>query len=280
MIYLLLIFFVTLSIFLFFVNKLLTKKGYDISQVSIWILASILLTACIGTRYGLLLLLPIFFVREIRTPLIFCFNSLSIILGASNDFTALSRRLIQHNTIFKENFSDISKDPSIWLLNYPSKNIIEYYTLGLFPDNFIMLVNKKANKILSKAIPKERIIGIDFSKTSNYENIKNEINNIINNKHMNVLVYFDTKVDYKGFKSRLYSLQTPRSGILSIAKELSIKVTPIVVDHLLLANGIIPRQNFEIRVCEPLLIKNVETDILEIKNIFDKNLKNFLLRKF
>ena len=266
-------------------DKKIRKKAYDFSSLYAWILYTVVYISLIykGRNIPIIiipLLLLVFLNKQLSAPIDFCLNSVFTLVTSRNreNTYKMCKNLFVNNTQFINNLSVIPKKPTIWILNYPKKNWIEYYTQSLLPQNYVFIVNKKFGGILSNYYGTNRVYSIDFSKRDNYGSLKRVVQKILTGG-LNVCMYFDTKVDYKGVKKYTYTLQTARTGIFHIAKELDRDITPIVMDHLYISNGIIPLQNFEIYVGNPTKIKT-QKDIDNTILFFKNKLKSFMTNKF
>ena len=272
-------------IFITIANQKLKKKAYDLSTFYLWVtyttLYFVILYKCRNTP---IVIFPIIIIlllsRQLSTPLDFCLNSLFTLITGKNrvNMSRMCRNLFVNHTEFKHNLGDIPKHPTIWILNYPQKNWIEYYTQSLLPQNYVFVANNRFGKILTQYYGVDRIYTINFSKPENYDILKSQIKTILS-RGINVCMYFDTKVDYKGIKKHKYTLQTPRKGIFNIARELNVEITPIVMDHLYISAGIIPPQNYQIYVGKSLKINN-DRDIDNTILFFRQKLNMFLTDKF
>lgn len=276
---------ILLAIFLFLVDRKLKKKAYDFSTFYLWVIYSslyiLLLYKCRHIPLGAIFAVAILFLsRQLSTPLDFCLNSVFTLITGKNtvNMRRMCQSLFNNHTILKHNMEVIPQYPTIWLLNYPQKNWIEYYTQSLLPQNYVFVANNKFGKILTQYYGSDRIHTINFSKSENYNTLKSQIKKILS-RGTSVCMYFDTKVDYKGIKPHKYTLQTPRRGIFNIARELGVPVTPIVMDHLYISGGIIPPQNFQIYVGKSLKISD-DRDIDNTILLFRKKLNMFLTDKF
>lgn len=273
---------VVLAIFIVLDQKL-KKKSYDFHNLYIWLLYTISYLTLIykyrGSGFVMIPIILLFLNKSLYTPLDFSVNSIFTLITSRNKtgMVNMCKNLFINNTNFTHNLHNIPQENTIWLLNYPQKNWIEYYNQSLLPQNYIFVANQKFGRILKNYYPSDRIHTIDFSKKNNYQNLKNHIKHLLN--QTNVCLYFDTKVNYKGLKKNTYQLQTPRLGIFNIAKELNVKITPIVMDHLYISNGLIPPQNYQIYVGKSRFI-NSQSDIEDTIAFFKKKLNLFLTNKF
>jgi hypothetical protein len=239
----------------------------DITTLYIWVIFTVLYMYLFA-RYNSVALIGLCF-RQIYTPVNFILNC------AINPRRCI-QDMVDLNTKYVHNFEDIPRRPTIWIINYPQKNIIEYCTQLLLPQRYVIFVSKKSKKSIGFFYDSDRVITIDTIKKGNYETVKRQVDHIINKRKMNVLFYFDPKIEYKGVKRRIYTLNTPRSGVFSIAKELNVPITPIVIDRIYIHNGIIPYQNFRITVGKSKKV-TTQNDFVEF---FKKTLVRFLATKY
>jgi hypothetical protein len=82
----------------------------------------------------------------------------------------------------------------IFICNYPDLNLVEYFTQGLLPQNYALVVNKKFKKYVCRVYPPDRLIllEIDNPKKDNYSDLLRAIKIKIDLGY-NILCYFDTK---------------------------------------------------------------------------------------
>ena len=267
------------------VDRKLKEKSFDFSTFYTWFLYTLLYFLIMyksrNMPMAMVALTGILFLnRQISTPIDFCLNSMFTLVTTGNKegMQNMCKNLFINNTRYRHNLWAIPNRPTIWILNYPKKNWVEYYTQSLLPQNYVFFANKKFGRILKNYYGDDRVHCINFSKRGNYQVLKTSIRKILDSG-LNVCMYFDTKIDYRGIKKHTYTLQTPRTGIFNIAKELNREITPIVIDHLYISNGIIPLQNFEIHVGSPVKIitpRDVENTISFFKN----RLRSFMTNKF
>lgn len=71
-----------------------------------------------------------------------------------------------------------------------------------------------------------------------------------------------------------------RSGLFSIAKELSIPVTPVAFDYIDLFLGTIPRQNFRVHVGKPFMVTDVKQSVRDTAHFFRDKLTEFMETKY
>lgn len=278
------IFFAVLSIVSSMLSKRSKEKSYDLTSLYVWFLYTISYFLVLYKTRNIpiittALVVALFLDRRISTPIDCCINS-SITLFTKNNYSMhnMSKNIFTNNARLIENLSDIPKRPTIWILNYPMKNWIEYYTQSLLPQNCVFFVNEKIGRLVENYHGKDRVELINLTKKLNYQLLKKKIQTVLD-KGVNVCLYFDTKVEYSGMKRHTYTLQTPRNGVFNISKDLKREITPIVMDHLYISNGIIPFQNFEIKVGNPLEIK-CKKDIDDTVKYFKNTLRSFMTNKF
>lgn len=215
--------------------------------------------------------------------------ALKVILGCIMLYTRPNIDLFC--SISKTIFNDVEGDLSalkkarskIFICNYPECNLVEYFSQGLIPQNYALVVNKKTKIYTRSVYPKDRVImlELDDPNSDNYTKLKKEIKNKTDLGY-NIFCYFDNKHvgnHEKEKKTWRYGLKGVRTGIFKISIELGIPIIPIVMDHLYINNGYIPPQKFRIKVLKEVSLKGL-TDISEIVKNYKKTLKSFHSSKF
>ena len=76
-----------------------------------------------------------------------------------------------------------------------------------------------------------------------------------------------------------YDLGKVKTGVINIAHELKIPITPIVVDSTEHIFGAIREQDFRIEVGETVIIKNPKLYINKIKKYYRKTINKFKMYK-
>jgi hypothetical protein len=264
------------------IGKNCIKHHFNVESIICWLFFTIaVLFTFIRTNKKIIVpLFILFFVTNLSTPLNFCFNTLiSYFTGfRKQQFLDMCRKIFIDNTNFIHNLSDLPDKPTIWVANYPTKNIIEYYSQFLLPQKYKMIVDKRSKKTLDKVCDPNRVIGMNMAASSKFKFVKRNIKKIIDSGY-HAFLFFDTSVKYDGFKRYMYDLQGIKTGVFHAAKELGLMVTPIVIDHMYISNGYIPKQNFQIFVGESRYI-NGDEDVQDIIKLYKRRLSKFLLNKF
>jgi len=215
------------------------------------------------------------------------YKSINIMLGCIILYFKPSNKLFCRisRVIFGNVTGNVGKlenvNSKIFICNYPELNLIEYFTQGLLPQNYILVVNKKFRGFVDKVYPMDRLILLDVDNpdSDNYSQLL-ELVKSKTSQGYNIFCYFDTRhPKYPAKKKGKYTLNGIRKGIFNIAKQLDIPVIPIVMDHLYISNGSIPRQQFKINVSDEVYIKD-ESDIERIIQYYKKSLSSLQLSKF
>jgi 1-acyl-sn-glycerol-3-phosphate acyltransferase len=92
---------------------------------------------------------------------------------------------------------------------------------------------------------------------------------------MSVLGYIDTPERKNSIFPQRY-----RTGLLRMAKELNVPITPIIIDNIELRNGSFPKQNFNIYIGKTFFVNDIGEDIGKIKKLFTKKKKLFKTTKY
>lgn len=198
-------------------------------------------------------------------------------LHRNADNTAI-QKLVQKmfSNIFNLKISgNIPDEPTIYVANYPC-NFIECFTSVLIPQDIAVVMGDNImtrstwSLVLSDVIYRKKKYG------KSYKDVKKQIIKKIQ-KGKSVLGYVTTH-SLKGNKA-IY-LGRVRTGLFRIAKELDIKITPIVFDTIDHQYGRILQQNYQIKICDSFKVKDVNKYVLRVKKIYTETLRKFKNEKY
>lgn len=248
-------------------------KLVDPTIIVIWLIITLITLITLShpriNKTIVLLTLYAIFGRTYFRSIYFVFGCIKLYTYPSNKtFCNISRTIFPKIQYYGLDLSKIKG--KILLCNYPQFNMVEYFTQGLLPQNYVLVINKKSIGFLKKVYPNHRIIGLESSNT--YDTLKNLIRKNTDIGY-NILTYFDTKPIAKRGKE-IYRLNGIRKGVFNIAKDLEIEIVPVVMDRLYISNGIIHNQKFNIYVGDLKIIKD-EKDIDQVINLYNKKLRFF-----
>ena len=171
--------------------------------------------------------------------------------------------------ILKTDFTNLPEEKTIFVANY-SRNYYDCFATMLIPKNLAIIIAKNFstmntwNKILYNTILKDK-----KNNESSYDMIKNQIKNCLN-KNLSVLGY--VSIPQKGL-----FFPHVRTGLFRIAKELNVKITPVVFDTINICNFRINKQKFQIYIGESFYVNEVEKDVKKVKKLFKQ--KNWEFKK-
>lgn len=187
-------------------------------------------------------------------------------------FQKSALNFLQNNFNLKHNLNDLPKNPTIYVGNYPC-SYIESISLCLIPNTTIMMaehINTKYTwgKLLDDIIYRKKF-------TSNYDDIKKQISDRIK-IGKSVFVYLSMR-GVEGHR-QIFSGRV-RTGILRIAKELGVTVTPIAFDYIKTDNGRIINQEFNIMIGQQKTVDDPVKFSREIRIFYRNNLRKFIKNK-
>jgi hypothetical protein len=225
---------------------------------------------------GKLILIFIFMqFKTFRIGFLYFFSVFSSILFGAHEMIRHFMRYILYNELnLKENFIDIPRKPTIFMCNYPA-TIIEYLFHTIVSDKLCLISGSFPKDInpLKRIFGNKNVIssgGKSFDKTK--EIVKEKIK-----EGYSIFLYPERK--YKDRKN-FYDISELRSGFFSIAKQLDITITPIVIDHIYDIYGIPENNYFQIKIGNTKYVNNIEESLNETFNFLKKELNNFKLKKF
>lgn len=182
----------------------------------------------------------------------------------------ISNNLLSKNMNMIENFKKIPRENSIIICNYPSE-IQEYLVQWLIPKKITIIVIKEIGNFMKKI--GADVLLVDQQTKNNYDKLKNEIENKI--KYNSIFFYLNDP----NSKMDKYDLGKVKTGVINIAYELKIPITPIVVDSTEHIFGAIREQDFRVEVGETVIIKNPKLYINKIKKYYRKTINKFKMYK-
>lgn len=182
----------------------------------------------------------------------------------------ISKNLLSKNMDMIENFKKIPQGNSIIICNYPSE-IQEYIVQWLIPKKITIIVIKEIGNFMEKI--GADVILVNNKNKNNYSKLKKEIEDKI--KCNSIFFYLNDP----NSKMEKYDLGKVKTGVINIAYELQIPITPIVVDSTSHIFGAIQEQNFRIEVGETSIIENPKIYINKIKKYYRKTINKFKLYK-
>jgi 1-acyl-sn-glycerol-3-phosphate acyltransferase len=184
------------------------------------------------------------------------------------------------NALFKggfnldANFEKIPDKPCILMANYcAKKNALDYFSNATIPHKFALILSSSHAFLVDRVYEKDRLIYVGHKSKDNYQKIKKSIQDHLK-KGYYIFCYIEDITDEK----RPFKIKKLRSGIFSIAKELSVPVVPIVMDSISHWFGLFTRHNYRIHVGDPLYVENVPETMKFVKRYMEKTLNVMALR--
>ena len=233
-----------------------------------------------------IILLTLLSISNIRIPLLIIISTIILVgLSILNSYTfktsILSKnyRLILTNGFnkllnIKYRGHSFPKNRTIFVCNYPA-NLMEYllYFYSL-PGKCCIVVyaGLQLSKVIEMFCGKNSVITI--SKGGQFDKTQKMIFDKINEGY-NIMVYNETN-----FHSRyhIYHVNNLRTGIIKIAKNLGVTVTPIVFDHITHNFGLISNKQFKIYVGQTTQIDDVKKYIKYLRCMYLRKLRLYKIK--
>ena len=257
---------IILIIFLLIIFFFGKKKGFDNIHI-IWLFILYILMICIYNKVSLYVIITLCILfKHIRIP-IYCFIGvlLTICGGRYKTLRILSLIIFNIELDTQINISNIPKNPTIFITNYPS-NYIEYLIPMFLGDKVCLLVRDHAVKTIKYLYGIDNIIGVEKGK---FDKLQKQIKEKMDQGYH---IYSYVERDFYNRKN-MYNITELRSGMFSIAKNINVTITTIVSDHVEHIGGII-NNNFKIIIGKTKYVKNVSKEMENTSKFFRKNLRN------
>ena len=173
--------------------------------------------------------------------------------------------------ILKKDFSKLPDKPTIFVCNYCNDRI-ENLACILIPKDIAIMMRDG----LKKTTKLDKLVQwpIFTKEKNNYEHTKNEI--IKHTKEGRSVLSYITKYQ----RLRPNYIQSVRSGLFNISKELNIPITLVAIDYADIINGIMYKQNFNIVIGDTFFVENVKDSIYTAKQFYKNTLTSFMKKKY
>jgi hypothetical protein len=173
--------------------------------------------------------------------------------------------------ILKKDFSKLPDKPTIFVCNYCNDRI-ENLACILIPKDIAIMMRDG----LKKTAKLDKLVKwpIFTKEKNNYEHTKNEI--IKHTKEGRSVLSYITKYQ----RLRPNYIQSVRSGLFNISKELNIPITLVAIDYVDIINGIMYKQNFNIVIGDTFIVENINDSIYKAKNFYKDKLSYFVKNKY
>jgi len=173
--------------------------------------------------------------------------------------------------ILKKDFSKLPDKPTIFVCNYCNDRV-ENLACILIPKDIAIMMRDG----LKKTAKLDKLVQwpIFTKEKNNYEHTKSEIVKHI--KEGRSILSYITKYP----RLRPNYIQSIRSGLFNISKELNIPITLVAIDYADINNGIMYKQNFNIVIGDTFNVENVSESIYKTKKFYKKTMTNFMKNKY
>lgn len=262
-----------LIFFLIWYRALGRKKNFNKLE-TFWIFLVILFYKIFfssSSRIKLVLLFVILSSNRLIAALIFVTMLPLIICGGTYSMLRMTNQLIFHKCLrLQLDYSLLPKHPTIFVSNYPS-NYIEYTANTLLAQKMCLLLWGDAIKSVQLIYGKDNLIGVNkgsFDKTQ-------EI--IMRKMKEGYSIFAYIEKDYTLRKS-IYTIDSLRTGMFTIAKNLGVTITPVVFDHFEHSFGIVNDNVYKIFVDKTRIVTDVEEEVLQVSNLFKRKLRHFKIK--
>ena len=171
----------------------------------------------------------------------------------------------------KKDFSKLPTIPTIFVCNY-CHDRIENLACILIPKDIAIMMRDG----LKKTAKLDKLVQwpIFTKEKNNYEYTKEEILKHVK-EGRSVLSYI-TKYP----RLRPNYIQSIRSGLFNISKELNIPITLLAIDYVDIKYGIINNQNFNIVIGDTFIVENVKDSIYTTKRFYKNIMTKFMKNKY
>lgn len=243
------------------------KKGFD-TMLTKWLIFYITVSMLYfysPNKYYILLLLTF---KHTRIPLVTVFLVLLSLLGGRFSVFRIASIFLFNSNLNLNINSKLPTTPTIIMANYPA-NYCEYLVQGLFGDKICLVVHGPAIKILQFIHGKKRLIPVNGK--NQFYLVEKEVRKKIQEGY-HIFCYVEK--EYHNRKNK-YAIDTVRSGMFSIAKNVNCTITPIVVDHISNFNGVIDNFNFNIFIDKTRYVKDVKKEVDNVTKLYRNKLRKF-----
>lgn len=214
----------------------------------------------------IILLILILRTKTTRLPIILTVGLLVIITGGYFQmFRYVSIVLYKMNFGLKMNEKDIPCKPTIIMANYPI-NYVEYLTQGLFGSKVCLLVHEPAIKVLKYIHGEEHLVCVNKGE---FDQLQQRVKEKLDSGY-HIFCYIER--DYYNRKHD-YQITELRSGMFTIAKNLEVTITPVVIDHIKHTCGIDEDIPFQIKIGRTQTVDNVKEVMNKVRDFYSKNLR-------
>jgi hypothetical protein len=224
-----------------------------------------------SVRIKVILLCVILFSNRLRAAFIFVSMLPLIICGGRYSLLRMSNQFVFHNCLGLEiDYSLLPKYPTIFVSNYPS-NYVEYTANTLLAPKMCLLLWGDAIKIVKLIYGKDNLIGVNKGEFDKIQDI------VMSKMKEGYSIFAYIEKDYTMRKS-IYNIDSLRTGMFTIAKNLGVTITPVVFDHFEHSLGIVNNNVYKIFVDKTRIVTDVDEEVLKVSNLFKRKLGHFKIK--
>lgn len=168
------------------------------------------------------------------------------------------------------NFTKLPNHPTMILANY-CKDRCENPMCIILPRNLSIIMQEGFKRVNMSGIIHHPIY-VKGHGQGNFEYIKKEVRKTV--KHGNDVFAYINNPSYFGYIGKI------RSGMFRIAIELGISITPVCFDFIDTKLGVIPNQNYCVKIGETIYDKNLTEAIHRVRKFYINTLAEFKTNKY
>ena len=203
----------------------------------------------IPRKFKLFLILTYIYVYS---KTLYCMEKIFRLFIHNNSPEIVVSTMYNNGFTFKHNFDKLPSHHTIFVCNHPY-NPIDYTAYKLIPKK-VAIVAGGLHFLAKYLCHKDEYILYNNNKNKNFNMLKDAIAAKIDTT--SVLVFVE---NYKLLTSSS-TIAPLRTGIFSIAQQLGVTVTPLVIDRVDTILGSITKQKFEIVVGETIMVTDPKHD--------------------
>lgn len=262
-----------LIVFLIWYRAFGKKKQFNQLE-TFWIFSVILFYKIffgLSPRNKLISLCVVLSFSRLRAAFVFISMLPLIICGAHYNGLRLSVQIVFKSCFqLQMNSSALPKHPTIFLSNYPS-NYIEYTANTLLSPKLCLLVWGPAKRIVKLIYGSNSLITV---RKGSFDKIQEQVKHKMKEGY-SIFAYVEK--DYSTRKN-IYDIDSLRSGMFSIAKNLDATITPVVFDHFEHTFGIVHDRTYKIFVDTTRMVTDVEDEVMKVTKLFKRKLRHFKIK--
>lgn len=221
----------------------------------------------------LLLIYTVILHRLLRILYYACTHVPRILAGNKYSYLPMVSNIFSNCFTLRHNFKTIPLHPTIFLSTYPT-TVLEYTIPRLIPTRLCFLTSRRAENVLKLVYDPEEYLVFNDSKSNNYEYLREKIRKRI--QTISMFVYVEDKTQ----RLHDFHVGNMRKGMFYIAKELGITITPLAVDIMVIENGVIPEQKFEVLLGPTQKVTDPVTSMREVRKFLSHSKRHFQKTKF